>query len=267
MHCIGKDKLLTAASWTQPGKLGETGGRGRGLKSGICFKRGWDVVQLLIVALSGMLNELKETRDESSQSDWLECGTAEVMSGVERCRTEGTKGGEGWRWGVHCETQGATGGKDAWRQGVYGWGGEIGIKRKMVSRFSYWAGALSPSPHPRISTTTPLLLHSGKENKTHSEIIQFSSAAVQCTEGGGYKQRETYFFKAHGTEFVYFACVLRTGDGSACIDMRPEPRRLFEHLWVLLVLCDEQIWKDNSEIVWKGFRIPLSTTETLWFST
>lgn len=51
------------------------------------------------------------------------------------------------------------------------------------------------------------------------------------------KLRHAYFFKAHGTEFVYFACVLRTGNRSACINMRPQPRRLFEHLLVLLVLC------------------------------
>lgn len=52
--------------------------------------------------------------------------------------------------------------------------------------------------------------------------------------------RVAYFFEAHGTEFVYFACVLGTGNGSACINMRPEPRRLFEHLLVLLVLCEEE---------------------------
>lgn len=68
MHCIGKDKPLTAASWSQPEKL-ESGGHGRGLKSGICFKGGEDVFEFLIVALSGMLYELKETRDKSSQSD------------------------------------------------------------------------------------------------------------------------------------------------------------------------------------------------------
>lgn len=50
------------------------------------------------------------------------------------------------------------------------------------------------------------------------------------------KQRYTYFFKAHGTEFVYFACVFWTGNGSACVDVRPESCCLFEHLWVLLVL-------------------------------
>lgn len=83
------------------------------------------------------------------------------------------------------------------------------------------------------------------ENKNHS--VLFCSRIQQHTaqQGEGKKFGETYFFKAHGTEFVYFACVLRTGDGSACIDMRPEPRCLFEHLWVLLVLGEEQMWKST----------------------
>lgn len=61
MHCIGKEKPLTATSWTQPGELGDWRAQGWGLKSGICFKKGEerDVVELLIVALSGMLNELE----------------------------------------------------------------------------------------------------------------------------------------------------------------------------------------------------------------
>lgn len=43
---------------------------GGGLKSGIGFKIWWcDVVGLLIVALSGMLNDLKETIDRSSRSN------------------------------------------------------------------------------------------------------------------------------------------------------------------------------------------------------
>lgn len=42
--------------------------------------------------------------------------------------------------------------------------------------------------------------------------------------------------KAHGTQFVYFACVVRTRDWSACVDVRPQPRSLFEHFWVLLIL-------------------------------
>lgn len=53
------------------------------------------------------------------------------------------------------------------------------------------------------------------------------------------REKVAYFLKAHGTEFVYFACVLGTGNRGACINMRPEPRRLFEHLLVLLVLCEE----------------------------
>lgn len=54
------------------------------------------------------------------------------------------------------------------------------------------------------------------------------------------RERNAYFFKAHGTEFVYFACVFRTGNRSARVDVRPEPGRLFEHLWVLLVLWKTQ---------------------------
>ncbi len=90
-------------------------------------------------------------------------------------------------------------------------------------------------------------------------FILRQNSATQCTAGEGKKLRDTYFFKAHGTEFVYFACVLRTGDGSACIDMRPEPRCLFEHLWVLLVLCDGHV-ENNSKFMGKGFSIPLSIT-------
>lgn len=74
-----------------------------------------------------------------------------------------------------------------------------------------------------------------KEKREISFILQWNSAA-KCTAGEEDSLRYTYFFKAHGTQFVYFACVLQNGDGSACIDMRPEPRCLFEHLWVLLVL-------------------------------
>lgn len=71
MHCIGKDKPLTAASWTQPEKAGRLAGVGGVLSLAFASKRrGWcDVVGLLIVALSGMLNDLKETGDRSSRSD------------------------------------------------------------------------------------------------------------------------------------------------------------------------------------------------------
>lgn len=46
----------------------------------------------------------------------------------------------------------------------------------------------------------------------------------------------TYFVKAHGTEFVYFAFVFRTRDRSASINMRPQPSSLFEHLRILFIL-------------------------------
>lgn len=69
------------------------------------------------------------------------------------------------------------------------------------------------------------------EKKRHQKLWLQLSNSVENK-----KFRDSYFFKAHGTEFVYFACVLRTRDGSSCIDVRPEPRCLFEHLWVLLVL-------------------------------
>ena len=48
-----------------------------------------------------------------------------------------------------------------------------------------------------------------------------------------------YFFKAHGAELVYFACVFWAGDRGAGVDMRPESCRLFEHLRVKLVLEQE----------------------------
>lgn len=82
------------------------------------------------------------------------------------------------------------------------------------------------------ATITAFCRGNGKKTKFYS-AAEFSSV---MHSRGGKKLKDTYFFKAHGTQFVYFACVLRTGDGSACIDMRPEPRCLFEHLWVLLVL-------------------------------
>ena len=49
-------------------------------------------------------------------------------------------------------------------------------------------------------------------------------------------EKMTHLIKAHGTEFVYFSCVVGTGDRSACVDVRPQPRSLFEHFWVLLIL-------------------------------
>lgn len=100
-------------------------------------------------------------------------------------------------------------------------------------RFNYWAVALLLSPHPRILTTTPLLLHSRKEQTKHNEEFWKKNRTRESERGA-------YFFKAHGTEFVYFACVFRTGNRSASVDVRPEPRRLFEHLWVLLVLWKTQ---------------------------
>lgn len=42
--------------------------------------------------------------------------------------------------------------------------------------------------------------------------------------------------EAHGEQFVYFTCVVGTRDGSACIDVRPQPCSLFEHFLVLLIL-------------------------------
>lgn len=50
----------------------------------------------------------------------------------------------------------------------------------------------------------------------------------------------THFVKAHGTEFVYFACVLWAGGGGAGVHVRPESGRLFEHLWILLILGGER---------------------------
>lgn len=46
--------------------------------------------------------------------------------------------------------------------------------------------------------------------------------------------------EAHGTEFVYFVFVVGAGDRSACIDVRPQPRSLFEHFLVLLILRMEK---------------------------
>lgn len=69
MHCIGKEKPLTAASWTQP-KSWQAGGYGQSLKSGICFKVRKMCVTVLIVVQSGMLNEPKRgPTEKSSQSD------------------------------------------------------------------------------------------------------------------------------------------------------------------------------------------------------
>lgn len=209
-----------------------------------------------------MSNELNKNRDKSPQSDWLECGTAEMMSREKRCHTERMKDGvekKGsvevrtplWNWG--CSRRKTP--QDSEREeSVNVWGGEMGIKMKMKSKFSYWAVALLLSRRPKISTTTPLLLHSGKKE------INPVKKQLTVTLQQKFVLADTYFFKAHGTEFVYFACVLRTGNGSACIDVRPEPRCLFEHLWVLLVLCDEPMWKNNSRFMWKECSIPLPTT-------
>lgn len=50
----------------------------------------------------------------------------------------------------------------------------------------------------------------------------------------------TYFVKAHGTEFVYFARVFGTRNGRAGINMRPEPSGLFEHLRILFILKESK---------------------------
>lgn len=106
-------------------------------------------------------------------------------------------------------------------------------------RFNYWAVALLPSPRPRILKTTPLLLHSRKE-QTETPWRKRTFQPQRFQKKKRKKEGNVYFFKAHGTEFVYFACVFWTGNRSACVDVRPEPRRLFEHLWVLLVLWKTQ---------------------------
>lgn len=55
MHCIGK-KTTDSRFLDTAREAGKLAGMGGGLNSGICFKKGggWDVVELLIVALSGM---------------------------------------------------------------------------------------------------------------------------------------------------------------------------------------------------------------------
>lgn len=57
---------------------------------------------------------------------------------------------------------------------------------------------------------------------------------------GSLVSSSTYFVEAHGTEFVYFACVFRTRDGSASVNMRPQPSGLFEHLWILFILKESK---------------------------
>lgn len=69
--------------------------------------------------------------------------------------------------------------------------------------------------------------------KQHDSRSQWKSASKRNRKKKNYS---SYFFKSHGTEFVYFECVLQTGNRSSCIDVRPELRRLFEHVWILLVL-------------------------------
>lgn len=49
------------------------------------------MAELLIVSQSGMSNELKKNRDKSPQSDWVECGIAQMMSREKRCHTERMK--------------------------------------------------------------------------------------------------------------------------------------------------------------------------------
>lgn len=79
------------------------------------------------------------------------------------------------------------------------------------------------------------------DNATITAFWEKNNTTVRVS--GSLHQREiekknysSYFFKSHGTEFVYFECVLQTGNRSSCIDVRPELRRLFEHVWILLVL-------------------------------
>lgn len=93
-----------------------------------------------------------------------------------------------WRRERHHETKGGDRGVKTSRDSKSLAGGGVwmcndkrrGLEMKMKSRFSYWAAALSPSPRPRILTTTPLLLHSGKK-KGAREGREFRHCSVWCS--------------------------------------------------------------------------------------
>lgn len=149
---------------------------------------------------SGMTNVLKKkTCDERGwRSDWLQCDTADVMSRQERphvgwrcvCVGGGVRGGDEsstmkpWRWEgqrhVETDSESLGGGVDGWMCHEERQRSEM----KMKLCFSYWAAALSPSPRPRILTTMPLLLHSGKKRngageqggRQHSDTVSFHDA-------------------------------------------------------------------------------------------
>lgn len=91
---------------------------------------------------------------------WLRGEVPRGWEGVSnRCGGEGSE--EGFRWretegeGVY---RGVRWGRVRWCDGWFRTRGPL--------RLSYWAVALLLSPHPRISTTTPLLLHSVETGQT-----------------------------------------------------------------------------------------------------
>lgn len=91
MQCIGKDKLLAAASWTRPDKVVEVEVLNLVFASNECGAE--NAAGCSIEALSGMLNKHSETRD----TDWSECVRAcvcvcNVMNGEFTTQLEETEG-------------------------------------------------------------------------------------------------------------------------------------------------------------------------------
>lgn len=81
------------------------------------------------------------------------------------------------------------------------------------------------------------------------------------------KQSETGsdLIEAHGKQFLYFTCVVGARDGSACIDVRPQPRSLFEHFLVLLILRTQRENTASSVNYTKKKKIISTKTQSFFF--
>ena len=94
------------------------------------------------------------------------------------------------------------------------------------------------------STDTLSNVHDSKILFLYQDTLRHSREGV-CLEDG--RHGPTHFVEAHGTEFIYFAGVLWTRHRSPSVHMGPEPSRLFEHLWVLLILRGRDTQQQKKE--------------------
>lgn len=161
-------------------------------------------------------------------------------------------------WGVHFKTEGTLreetpsdsgNSREREREDVFGRKERLGLsgRWRRCQKYSVTEQQLCRRLHIpgfRRQCHYYCILRRKTKPVTHADL--FCESFTSRFKAGETRFRDAYFFKAHGTEFVYFACVLRTGDGSACVDVRPESRCLFKHLWILLVLRGKNKWKKTA---------------------